>query len=48
MVDSAKASKDKNRTHKDSNFTEEHCNGEDLNSTLPSVTAEQAVCAEIR
>ncbi|XP_031440016.1 uncharacterized protein LOC105889273 isoform X2 [Clupea harengus] len=45
---SAKASKDKNRTHKDSNFTEEHCNGEDLNSTLPSVTAEQAVCAEIR
>ena len=48
MADNVKVSKDKNRTHKDANFTEEPCNSEDLNSNLPLVTAEQAIHTEIK
>ncbi|XP_062376670.1 uncharacterized protein LOC134065691 [Sardina pilchardus] len=39
---------DKKRTDKDLSVTEEPCNGEDLDNTLPSVTTEKDVHTEIR
>ncbi|XP_076147060.1 uncharacterized protein LOC143131356 isoform X1 [Alosa pseudoharengus] len=46
--ESVQDGEDKKRTDKDSNVTEEPCNGEDLDNPLSSVTPEKDVHTEIR
>ncbi|XP_041932012.1 uncharacterized protein LOC121695341 [Alosa sapidissima] len=48
LTDIVQANNDKNRTLKDFNLREELCSGDNMNSSLPSATAEKDVQAEIR